>query len=142
MTKQEKLQEALVNTLKENMELTESYTAREAFEKRMEKYDEDTKKKIKVVAETEHYILTVAKREEEGYSAINLSVTRGATDDHMLPDVFIEQDYKGTCKAAQINWGAYGSCDVTETLTFIKYLTEATDFCSQIEGKDFSKEVQ
>lgn len=140
MTKQEKLQEALVNTLKENMELTESYTAREAFNARMSKRSEEDKANIKVVAETEHYLLTVAKNKED--DGFYLSITTGKTDDHMLPDVFIEQDYKGTCKAAQINWGAYGSCNVTETLTFIKYLTEATDFCSQIEGKDFSKEVQ
>lgn len=120
----------------------EGYTAREQFEKSMEKYKDDDKRKIKVVAETEHYLLTVAKRDEEGYSIINLTVRKGSTDDHMLPDVFIEQDYKGTCKSAQINWGAYGSCDIVETLTFIKYLTEATDFCSQIEGKDFSSELE
>ena len=119
---------------------TEDYTAREQFDARISKRSEEDKANIKVVAETEHYLLTIAKDKEKP-DRLYLDITAGKTDDRMLPDVYIKQDYKGKCETAEINWGAFGSCDVTETLTFIKYLTEATDFCSQIEGKDFSDEL-
>lgn len=120
-------------------EVKKNYLAKEVLEARLEKYSEKDKAYIKVVAETAHYILTATKREEEGINIINLSITKGRTDDHMLPDVFIEQDYKGTCKIAQINWAAYGDCTAEETQDFINYLQEAVCFVRQINGKDFSK---
>ena len=83
-------------------ELRKNYLAKEVLEARLEKYSEEKKANIKIVAETAHYILTAAKREEEGINIINLSITMGKTHDRMLPDVFIEQDYEGKCLKAEI----------------------------------------
>lgn len=126
--------------LKENKEIkVEGYTAREVFDAHMSKRSEEDKANIKVVSETEHYLLTVARNKEN--DGFYLAVTTGKTDDRMLPDVYIEQDYKGVCKTAQINWGAFGSCTAEETKQFIQYLIEATEFVESISGKDFSSEV-
>lgn len=120
-------------------ELKKNYLAKEVLEARLEKYSEEKKANIKIVAETAHYILTAAKREEEGINIINLSITKGRTYDRMLPDVFIDQDYEGKCLKAEINWGAYGDCTAEETQDFINYLQEAVCFVKQINGKDFSE---
>ena len=102
--------------------------------------DNNDKKEIKVVAETEHYILTVA-RNRENSEGIYLSVTTGKDKLDMLPDVYVKQDYKGKCEKVDINWSAMGNCSVAETEAFINALKEAIEFAKQIEGKDFSNEI-
>lgn len=119
---------------------TEAYTAREQFDAVMKKYSDSDKKEIKVVAETEHYILTVA-RNRENSEGIYLSVTTGKDELDMLPDVYVRQDYKGKCEKVDINWSAMGNCSVAETEAFINALKEAIEFAKQIEGKDFSNEI-
>ena len=123
-----------------NVLKTEAYTAREQFDAVMKKYSDNDKKEIKVVAETEHYILTVS-RNKENSEGIYLSVTTGKDELDMLPDVYVRQDYKGKCEKVDINWSAMGNCSVAETEAFINALKEAIEFAKQIEGKDFSNEI-
>lgn len=136
------LQDATLKAiLNENKQVkTEAYTAREQFNAVMKKYSDNDKKEIKVVAETEHYILTVA-RNRENSEGIYLSVTTGKDELDMLPDVYVRQDYKGKCEKVDINWSAMGNCSVAETEAFINALKEAIEFAKQIEGRDFSNEI-
>lgn len=128
--------ESVNENIKEE-KLKEGYTAREQFEAGLSRRSEEDKKRIKVVAETEHYLLSIAKGE-----SIYLNVFTGKTDDRMLPEVYIDQDYRGKCEKAEINWGAFGDCTADETQAFVNYLQEAIEFCKQINGVDFSSQLE
>jgi len=114
-------------------EVKKVWSAKEELEARLERYDEAKKANIKILAETKNYIAIIAKGE-----CINISIIKGRTENDFLPDIYIEQDYKGFCKKAQINWAAYGSQDLIHTQEFINNLQEAIQIVEKIDNKDFS----
>lgn len=113
-------------------EVRKTWTAKEELEARLEKYSEEKRAKIKVIAETKNYIVIKATDE-----CVYLSVIKGRTENDFLPDIYIQQDYKGLCKKAQINWSACGSQDIEMVQEFIENLQEATEVVKMIDGKQF-----
>ena len=113
--------------------IKKAWSAKEELEARLTKYDEREKANIKILAETKNYIAIIAKGE-----CINISIIKGKTENDFLPDIYIEQDYKGFCKKAQINWSAYGSQDLISTQEFMDNLQEAITIAQKIDNKDFS----
>ena len=55
--------------------------------------------------------------------------------------VYINQDYKGKVKSAEISWSSIGSVNVDKTEEFMNHLQSAIEFVKQIDGKDFSSEI-
>lgn len=138
--------DTITNTVESKEIVKESYTARERFEKDIQKYPDEKRDRIKVVAETKYYILTAARRpNDKGEELINLAVTTGMSDavqtPMSMPSVYIDQDWKGTCTSAKINWSAIGSQDIETAKAYVECLQDAVKFAEEIEGKNFSKEV-
>lgn len=111
----------------------EARLAREVLEARLMGYDKERRANIKILAETEHYMAIIAKGE-----CLYISIIKGKTKNDFLPDIYVEQDYKGFCKEAKINWSAYGDQDLKATKEFIDNLQEAMQIVEKIDNKDFS----
>lgn len=123
-----------------NKSLNEDYTAREAFDASMKRYlangEGRTEDDIKVLVETDNYILT-GTTDEEKPDRIYLDVTTGS---YRTVEVFIDQDYRGKVESAKVNWSAIGSVGVKEAEEFVNHINDALEFIKQIDGKDFSSE--
>ena len=116
---------------------------RKIFKEQLKNYAEELQKEIKVLAETENYMLTGTKIYDEDYgkNLYNFNIHTTKYDIKFIPEVFMEINYtRGIIEKAQINWSAYGSVDFSEAEEFKKNLEEAIEFVKMINGKDFSKE--
>lgn len=113
-------------------EVRKTWTAREELEARLERTSEERRAKIEVLVETKNYI--VVKETDE---CVFLSVIKGHTENDFLPEIYINQNYKGLCKKAEINWAAFGSKDIKKTQEFIENLQEAIEVVKMIDGKQF-----
>lgn len=123
---------------KENKKVCESETAREAFERQLAKYKGKRNiDDIKVVAETDDYLLTATK-DDENPKMINLSITTSSDSYEKGIQVYIDQDYKGKVEKAKVNWSAIGSVSADEAEAYGKSIIAAAEFCKEIEGKDYS----
>ena len=118
----------------------EDYTAREHLEATLQKYTQEDGESydVQTLVETPNFILT-GRRDKENPTDIYLQVWSGSYDN---VTVYINQDYKGKVKLAEINWSAIGSVDVDKTKEFINHLQSAIEFVEQINGKDFSNEIK
>lgn len=133
--------EPSIENLTGDKPLKEAHTAREFLDaslERMRNNGKDTDA-IKVLVETDGYILT-GYRDPEKEGRIYLDITTGSSE-HRLPDVYIDQDYKGKVESAKVNWGAWGSQPAEVAESFIADLQKAIEFVKAIDGKDFSSEV-
>lgn len=113
-------------------EVRKTWTAREELEARLERANENVRDRIKIVVETKNYIVV-----KETSESIYLHVIKGHTENDFLPEIYINQDYKGLCKKAEINWAAFGSKDIEKTQEFIENLQEAIEVVKMIDGKQF-----
>lgn len=118
----------------------EDYTAREHLEDALQRYAQEDGESydVQTLVETPNFILT-GRRDKENPTDIYLQVWSGSYDN---VTVYINQDYKGKVKLAEINWSAIGSVDVDKTKEFINHLQSAIEFVEQINGKDFSNEIK
>lgn len=118
----------------------EDYTAREHLEATLQKYTQEDGESydVQTLVETPNFILT-GRRDKENPTDIYLQVWSGSYDN---VTVYINQDYKGKVKSAEISWSSIGSVDVDKTKEFINHLQSAIEFVEQINGKDFSNEIK
>ena len=132
------INEAMKN-LQCNQKLNEDYTAREHLEATLQKYTQEDGESydVQTLVETPNFILT-GRRDKENPTDIYLQVWSGSYDN---VTVYINQDYKGKVKSAEINWSAIGSVGIEETEEFMNHLNDAIEFVKQIDGKDFSSEI-
>lgn len=129
-----------LDSMNESKELKEGFTAREQLEATLQKYTQEDGESynVQTLVETPDFILT-GRRDEENPTGIYLQVWSGSYD---YVTVYINQDYKGKVKSAEINWSAIGSVDVDKTEEFINHLQSAIEFVKQIDGKDFSNKIK
>lgn len=132
------INEAMQN-LQNNQKLNEDYTAREHLEDALQRYAQEDGEDydVQTLVETPDFILT-GRRDKENPTDIYLQVWSGSYDN---VTVYINQDYKGKVKSAEISWSSIGSVNVDKTEEFMNHLQSAIEFVKQIDGKDFSSEI-
>lgn len=132
------INEAMKN-LQCNQKLNEDYTAREHLEAALQKYAQEDGENydVQTLVETPDFILT-GKKDKLNINDIYLHVWSGSYDN---VTVYINQDYKGKVKSAEISWSSIGSVNVDKTEEFMNHLQSAIEFVKQIDGKDFSSEI-
>lgn len=130
--------------LQESKIIKEDYTARQEFEAGMKKYlaggEGRSEDDIKILAETDNYILIGSVNEKENENdpdMIHLDVLGGS---YRNVDVYIDQNYKGKVTSAKVNWSAIGSVGVETAEEFVKHINDALKLIKEIDGKDYSSE--
>lgn len=124
-----------------NKVIKEDYTAREEFDAALKRYLSNGENRsaddIKVVAETDNYLLT-ASRDSDKPERIHLSIFSGS---ERSVNVYIDQDYRGKVEKAEVNWSAIGSVSPDEAEAYCKRIMAAVEFAREIDGKDYSSKI-
>lgn len=116
-----------------------NYSAKEVLEEMIERAKENgyTHNYI-ILEESENYILVGEKYEDEGIARIDLQVVHAIKNGDKVVSVYVNQNYKGGIKNADLNWCAIGSTTPEVAREYAKQINNAADFVELINGKDYS----